>query len=182
MQYCPKCRRMAAQEETACPLCGESLRAAADDDRVVLADDAECEINNLCAALSQQDIPFWEDAPPTSVASYKARSFQSRVQLAVSWSDYKRARGIAKTVGFVFPEDGSPGAKTPPQPVREKRTKKGQSVINAQNDPNGKAEEEELSPAKRVMGKILLGISVLAVLAAGVLLCDVVINWVKGMF
>ena len=182
MQYCPKCKTL-QQSAAVCEKCQEPVRPPEQADMVLLAADVEYEINNLCAALSQQNIPFQTEGENRSMSSFQSRGFRGSSSLFVRYGDYDAARQLAEGLGFSFPKDPAGATVTPLDEDAAKAV--SSSVAGRKTQPSAakaKGEKPEVSPAKRRLGKVLLYLSILAAVVVVVLLSDTILGWLKGLF
>jgi hypothetical protein len=161
MQYCPNCRTLQPEGPELCGDCGGAVRLPQPEDMVLMVTDTEYKINELCSALCAQDIAFEEVVQNLHATSPKSMGFRGQASVLVSFENYRRGRGVAKKLGFSFPD--------------------AVTVTPIAETADGK-EEEEISPTKKKLGKLLLFLSVIAVVAIVVFLSDSVTGFIKGLF
>ena len=186
VQYCPKCRVLRESASAVCGACQGPMRPPQPEDMIILATDKEFEINTLCEALSLQSIPFEEKLPKVSLSSYQGRGFKGEISIFVRYQDLDTAKRIARKQGFRFPDDpvitpldeeaaAAVGSKTAP-PTAKQPQPVPQGNVGQKSQP--KPQEEEISPFKKKMGKVLLFATVIAAIIAVVFLSD----WITGLF
>lgn len=181
MQYCPKCKTLQPATATVCETCQEAVRPPQGEDPVLLAEDVEYEILQLCAALSEQNIAFQTEGEHVSVSSFRSRGFRGNSSIFVPYSDYETAREIARNLGFSFPEPAVGEAVV--RPLQEQPATPGPAAgkkTRTQSEP--KKEKPEMSRTKQRMLRAFLMVCVLAAVAAVVLLSDTILGWFRGLF
>lgn len=138
----------------------------------MLVSDREYETIPLCTALSEANIAFAQSRAYSSMTSARSRGFGNICSIFVPYQDYDAAKAIAKSQGFRFADDVT---VTPTDDAAQPDSAGGKKSA-------GKPEEEELSPAKKKLGRFLLFLSVIAAVAAVVFFSDSVIGFIKGLF
>ena len=180
MQYCPKCKTLQQPTAATCETCQGELRSPEQADPVLLAEDVEYEILQLCAALSEQDLPFQTEGENTSVSSFKSRGFRGNSRIFVRCCDYDKARGIAGELGFLFPETAV--KETAAAKTQEQAAPMTAAGKKTQSHPQSKKEKPEMSKTKQRMLRAFLMVCVLAAVTAVVLLSDTILGWLRGLF
>ncbi len=170
MNYCPNCHVL-CHDDHVCPTCGGEVRPPEPGDSVMLVSDREYETLGLCTALSEADLPFAQSRAYSSMTSAKARGFGNICSILVPYENYNAAKEIAKAQGFRFPDDVT---VTPADQVGKPGQKSPQAA-----EPK---EEEEVSPAKKKLGRLLLFLCVIAAVALVVFFSDSVLGFIKGLF
>ena len=181
MQYCPKCKELQRSAAAVCEHCQGAVQPPQGEDPVLLAEDVEYEILQLCAALSEQDIPFQTEGENTSISSFKSRGFRGNSRIFVRYCDYETARKIAGNLGFSFPEMTE--EKPVVRPIQEQpETPMTAAGKKTQTPSQPKKEKPEMSKTKQRMLRAFLMVCVLAAVAAVVLLSDTILGWIRGLF
>lgn len=145
-----------------------------------MVSDVEREIIPLCSELSTKDIAFEMENEKISVSSHKLRGFGGVASVYVPLHCYDQAKAVAKALDFHFPEEVT---VTPLDDAAKSNDAGTQTSAGVGSKGNKKPQqEEELSPMKRRLGRFLLFLSVIAVVAAVVFFSDIIIGLVKGLF
>ena len=181
MSYCPKCHTLQAGLDSACKACQGELRTPQPDDKIVLVADKEKVLIELLSALSSQDVVFELETKKVSISSYKSISGGNIAKVLVPYRYYEQAREIAKSKGFHFAEEVSvrPMDETA-KAVYHAQSMPSASTVGSKTDAKDK--EQEISPGKKKLGRLLLFLSVIAVVAAVVFFSDAIIGFIKGLF
>lgn len=144
-----------------------------------MVSDVEREIIPLCSELSAKDIAFEMENEKVSVSSHKLRGFGGVASVYVPLHCYDQAKAVAKALDFHFPEEVT---VTPLDDAAKSNDAGTQTSAGVGSKGNNKQQQEELSPMKRRLGRLLLFLSVIAVVAAVVFFSDIIIGLVKGLF
>lgn len=180
MSYCPKCHTLQAGLESACKACQSELRTPQADDKILLVADKERELMGLLSALSSQDVAFELETKKISISSYKSMSGGNIAKVLVPYRCYGYAREIAKAQGFHFAEEVTvkPLDETA-RAVYHPEAPENASTVGTKSDQK---QQEEMSPGKKNLGRLLLFLSVIAVIAGVVFFSDAIIGFIKGLF
>ncbi len=180
MSYCPKCHTLQAGLESACKACQSELRTPQAEDKILLVADKERELLELLSALSSQNVAFELETKKVSISSYKSMSGGNIAKVLVPYNCYEKAKAVAKEKGFHFAEEVT--LKPLDEPAKATYHAEAVPTASTVGTKSQQKQEEELSPGKKKLGRLLLFLSVIAVIAGVVFFSDAIIGWIKGLF